>query len=128
MAAYNIFKEDTGRVCAQFEQFNSMYDSLIQVFKKVTDESYIPGVQLKFEKPIAKVAPALRSAKEKRISGIKHNPKLRSFLEKYDLLELEAVLNDQGVELNDILEMDQDEIESIGIERYRDRKSLLRAI
>ena len=125
MVAYNIFKEDSVEVSAQFEQFNMHYENLAAVFEDVTNDVYKPGVQISCEKPVAKVLPVPRDSK---IARNVVNPEFNAFLEKYNLTDLEEMLEENGVTLDDVLEMDREEIKLLGIKAYRQRKLLFEAI
>ena len=46
------------------------------------------------------------------------------FLHAYNLLDLQELLLGKGVELHDVLQMDSDEMEDIGIKVYKLRKRL----
>ena len=53
--------------------------------------------------------------------------KLQKFLETHGLLELLNLFLKEGVELDDVLQMTDEEMKEVGIKSYKLRKSLLRA-
>ena len=53
--------------------------------------------------------------------------KLQKFLETHNLQELLNLFLKEGVELDDVLQMTDEEMKELGIKSYKLRKSLLRA-
>jgi hypothetical protein len=127
MVAYSIFKEDPARVTTLFEQFNEKYTKLCEVFQEVTHEGFKPGQQVVAKKPVAPVKPTQRAMPELGVSS-KDREQLQSFLERNSLLELQDVFLKKGVTLEDVLQMDDKEMEAIGIKAYKIRKQLHGAI
>ena len=123
MVAYYIFKEEPDRVTSQFEHFNEQYAKLVRVFEKVTGRAYKPG-----QKSVATVKPIPRPANHKAAPALPPNLELNDFLEKNGISGLRELFAQQGITLEDVLEMDKSEVEDLGIPLYRDRKLLLRAI
>ena len=52
---------------------------------------------------------------------------LHDFLESNNLLELEPIFKREGITLEDILEMKDEEMKKIGIEKYRLRREVMEA-
>lgn len=126
MVAYAIFKEDSERVTSQFELFNEQYSSFVDIFKKVTNLVYKPGSEIVHQKPIAKVSPMSDGRPHKKSDA--SNRELESFLLKYGLVMLGETFQKKNINFEDVLDMDKDEMEEVGITSYKHRKLLWRAI
>ena len=73
MVSYHIFKEDSGRVANDFEQFNTLYGSFANIFKEVTKEDYKPGCKKELKEVGTKSKPYRNSqTQEPQISRV-HN-------------------------------------------------------
>ena len=49
MVAYHIFMEDRDKVTSRFEQFTNLYSRFADIFKEITEETYIPGCKYELE-------------------------------------------------------------------------------
>merc|ERR1712013_653485 len=76
----------------------------------------------------AAVKPIPRPANHKAAPALPPNLELNDFLENNGISSLREFFLQKGITLDDVLEMDKNEVEELGIPLYRDRKLLLRAI
>jgi len=127
MVAYNIHKEESAQVTALFEQFNVNYQSLETIFVEITGIKYNPGIKNEIQKPIARVFPLSKGVKEDTSQALTMND-LHDFLAKHDLIRLEEFFNKKDITFDDVLEMDMEEMELVGIKPYKNRKFLWKAI
>ena len=127
MSSYYIFKEDSERVTAQFEQFNSHFQKYSEIFEKITGRKYKPGEEISYKKPTAKVSPLMTKKPEEDTSN-QLNTNLLTFLHRYNLMALKEVFQRQSIDLEDVLGMQKDEMEEIGITTFKLRKQLWAAI
>ena len=123
LVAYQVYKEQPERVNTTFAEFNVQFEQLQVVFKDVTGQRFKPGQKLP-DIPVAEVKPTAREP----IMGQEDRDGLCAFLRKHRLLEIQELLFNKGVTLVDVLEMDVQEVEELGIQAYRLRKHLKRAI
>jgi hypothetical protein len=123
MVAYEIHRQKTEWVTAQFEQFNMNYNELVHIFAQITGEQFKPGAKPAPQKRVAAVRPVPRKVEDR--SG----QQLQAFLGKCSLGHLGEGLGRRGVTLEDLLEIsDDEEMMSVGIKAYKDRKKLQKAI
>ena len=127
MSSYYIFKEDSERVTAQFEQFNNHFQKYSEIFEKITGRKYRPGEDISYKKPTAKVSP-LKTKRPEEDSSNQLNTNLITFLRRYNLMALKEVFQRQSIDLEDVLGMQKDEMEEIGITTFKLRKKLWAAI
>ena len=129
MVAYSIFKEDQDRVTILFETFNRHFAKLNQVFEEVTGEAFKAGQEITLpSKPVAPVKPVPRNIKPVLQVSNEERRKLQVFLERHQLEELTDVFQREGVTLNDVLSMNDDDMKDIGIGTFSLRRSLKMAI
>ena len=114
MVAYSIYNSDFDRVTKLFEQFNEQFSNYMSVFQRVTSQEFIAGRGLEGISDEAQL-------EEPRAE-------LHDFLSKTGLLHLKSMFEEEGILLNDILKMDNDEMKEIGLANYKDRKALKDAI
>lgn len=126
MVSYYIFREDSARVTSQFEQFNEHFENFSNIFAKVTGTAYRPGCKLICQKPIEKMTHLAKAPEQNARKQLSSD--LHTFLMKNDLTDLEDIFQRKSIELDDVLEMDKNEIEEVGIKTYKQRKHLWRAI
>ena len=129
MVAYSIFKEDQDRVTILFETFNKHFTRLNQVFEEVTGETFQPGQEITLpSKPVAPVKPTVRKIKPVLRVSNEEVEELEMFLARNGLEDLRDVFHREGVKLNDVLSMGDDDMKDIGIQSFSVRKSLKQAI
>jgi hypothetical protein len=126
MMAYAIFKEDSARATSHIEQFNEQFHTFAEIFENVTNSVYKCGRKIVLEKPTAKVIPSLKESAQ--CSSIDQDDTLHAFLAKFNLMDLEDNFRRKNITLEDVLEMDKEEMEEVGIKAYKQRKLLWRAI
>jgi len=82
-------------------------------------------IQEKIANPVGEMA-----RKEKSVLGVSEeaNNELKAFLRNSDLAELEEIFSRSGVTLEDVLEMDDHEMKTVGIGAYKIRKALHKAV
>ena len=114
MVANSLYNSDFDRITQLFEKFNEQYSNYMSVFQRVTSQEFIAGRGLE---GISDEAPL----KEPRAE-------LHDFLSQTGLLHLECMFEEEGIILDDILSMDNDEMKENGIANYKDRKALKNAI
>ena len=127
MSAYSIYKEEPDEVAKHFEHFNEDYEEICKVFKELTSLEFKAGQEVKLLKPVAPVKPVPRESKSDCGLSDLERTKLQKFLETHGLQELLNLFLKEGVELDDVLQMTDDEMKELGIKSYKLRKSLLRA-
>ena len=127
MSAYSIYKEEPDEVAKHFEHFNEDYEEICKVFKELTSLEFKAGQEVKLLKPVAPVKPVPRESKSDCGLSDLERTKLQKFLETHGLQELLNLFLKEGVELDDVLQMTDEEMKELGIKSYKLRKSLLRA-
>ena len=128
MSAYSIYKEEPAEVAKHFEHFNEDFEEICNVFKEVTTSlEFKAGQKVKLLKPVAPVKPVPRESKSDCGLSDLERTKLQKFLETHGLQELVDLFLKEGVELDDVLQMTDEEMKELGIKSYKLRKSLLRA-
>merc|ERR550519_197585 len=79
-------------------------------------------------KSVAPVKPTPRNIKPVLRVSNDEKRDLQMFLERHQLEELKDVFQREGVTLDDVLSMEDDDMKDIGIETFSLRRSLKRAI
>ena len=128
LVAHSIFKDEPDRVTDHFEEFNRDFYKVCNVFKEVTDQDFTAGQEVEVVKPVALVKPMVR---ESRVElGLSDNERvtLLQFLQRHSLQELLAIFLKEGVALQDLLQMTDNDMKNLGIRAYGLRKRLLRVI
>ena len=128
LVAHSIFKDEPDRVTDHFEEFNRDFYKVCDAFKEVTDQDFTAGQEVEVVKPVAMVKPTVRESKAEL--GLSDNERvtLLQFLERHSLQELLAVFLKEGVALQDLLEMTDNDMKGLGIKAFGLRKRLLRVI
>ena len=127
MSAYSIYKEEPDEVAKHFEHFNEDYEEICKVFEEVTNLEFKAGQEVSLLKPVAPVKPVPRESKSDCGLSDLERTKLQKFLETHGLQELLNLFLKEGVGLDDVLQMTDEEMKELGIKSYKLRKSLLRA-
>jgi len=121
----HIYNCEEDKVEEDSDLFNQHYKQYTDSLKVVTGSIYQPGQQPDITKPVLRVKPSFRGSTSGTSSN---NLRLRTFLQDNNIMDLEEHLTRSGITVEDILEMDNDEMTETGIQAYRHRKKLLRAI
>jgi len=103
MVMYFIYQNEPDTVAKEFEKFNRDFYDFQSNFEKIVRESKVPGA---WDQP-----------------NTVHN-----FLEACGLIKYEENFQAQNVRIEDLLDMDDSEMQEIGVKNYRDRKILKKAI
>ena len=142
-AAYSIYKEEPDRVAEHFERFNKEFEQVCEAFKEVTNQAYKPGQEVKITKPLAPVKPIPREPKpqhkqlqQQQLQHQKYQQALtdeeqgdlKQFAGRHQLQELLQIFMREGITLEDVLEMTEDNMKEVGIIKYGLRKRLLEAV
>ena len=144
-AAYSIYKEEPDRVAEHFERFNKEFEQVCEAFKEVTGQVYKPGQEVKIPKPLAPVKPIPREPKpqqqqlqqqqqhqqqQQRQQTLSNQEQvdLEQFAGRHQLQELLQIFMKEGITLEDVLEMTEDNMKEVGIIKYGLRRRLLGAV
>ena len=131
LVAYSIFKEEPDQVTEHFEQFNQDFELMCKAFKEVTKQEFKAGQPVELMKPVAPVKPILRETKSElgpELLEQQEKVKLKQFLERNNLQELLTIFMKEGVTLDDLLEITDEEMKVLGIKSFGVRKRLSRVI
>ena len=126
LSAYSIFKEKPNEVTNHFEQFNKDFDQMCQAFKEVTNQTFQAGQEVQMS--VAPLKPIPREPKAELGLSDEERAKLQQFLERHNLQELFAIFLKEGVALDDVFDMTDQEMKDLGIQAYGPRKRLLKVI
>ena len=132
-AAYSIYKEEPDRVTEHFERFNKDFEEVCEAFREVTGQVYKPGQEVKVTKPLAPVKPIPREPqpqqqKQQQKLSNQEQMDLEQFVGRHQLQELLQTFMREGITLEDVLEMTEDNMKEVGIIKYGPRKRLLEAV
>ena len=117
--SYHTFKNEGEDVCDALNAFNTDFESYVHDFKAITGYDYKPGKELQVKLPVAK------SLLPETDSNAPTSAELLNFLELHGLQNLQRLLENQGVEVDDLLTMTNQEMMDLGIKAYKDRRKLL---
>ena len=133
MVAYHINKKEPDSVTDDFEKFNNNYGKLLKYFEKVTGESFKPGdnldivdnVKAKNRMSIKRSPPPPRIIETPKTDEV--DPDVMAFLQKLKLTELKDIFAKEALTMDDIKEMTNADLKDIGVNLYKQRKSILTA-
>jgi len=116
---YNMMKQEKEKVKEYFHSFTKDYEQYVDMFEKVTGFQYLVGRDLVINLPAAQINP-----KPKEIAA----RKLTSFLKAHNLLELEDLLTSRGIVVEDLVTMTEEDMLAAGIQSYKLRKMMMKAV
>ena len=131
VVAYDIHRQKIDRVEAQFDEFNTNYNQLVNIFAQITGEQFKPGTRPAPKKRVAAVRPVPRDEAGGVLPPVVHQvedrsaQELRGFLGRCGLGHL---VLEEGLTLEELLNMDQEDMKTVGIKTHKDRKKLQQAI
>ena len=118
MVNYHIFKQDLDSVTSDYENFNNNFYELLEVFKSVTGEEFIAG-------DIPDLNQLQVNAKKPYYGEL--NQEMIDFLNNNGLASLKSIFEREELSFEDLKTMDDTELKNIGVEKHKQRKTLIKA-
>ena len=134
MVAYHINKKEPDSVTEDFEKFNKNHERLLKYFEKVTGESFKPGdhnLDL-VDNGKAKIRMSVKGKLSSKVDEIlpkadEIDPDVMAFLQKLNLMDLKNIFAKEALTIDDIKEMTNADLKDIGVDLYKQRKTILTA-
>ena len=148
MVAYHISKADEKAVVDDFEYANSTLRHLLAVFEEVTKEVLTFGdlpslteidrkLQLKDQNSqvlavtnanagAPSPSPSPSTTPQKNVAPFSLEQDLLNLLERLELTDLADIFAREELTMKDVLDMNDDELKSVGIPLFKQRKAIMR--
>ena len=132
MVAYHVYNEELDGVTDEFNRFNQNYEKLVSCFTDVTGLEFkagdIPNPN-SFESKIGPMETKLKLENESLgATPIEIDPEVMSFLRNLNLTELSGIFKREQLTVEDILDMNNQDLQLIGVEKHKQRKAILQVI
>ena len=132
MVAYHVYNEEPDDVTDEFNRFNQNYEKLVSCFTDVTGLEFEAGNMPNPNSLKSKIGPMETKLKLKNVSlgatPIEIDPEVLSFLRDLNLTELSGIFKREQLTVEDILDMNNHELQLIGVEKHKQRKAILQVI
>ena len=136
MVAYRVYNEQPNRVTDEFNRFNQKYEELVACYTDVTGLAFEAGNMPNPNSLKSKIGPMETKLKSKNESPettpTEIDPEVMSFLRDLNLTELIGIFQREQLTMEDILEMNNNELnsmlKSIGVEKFKQRKAIVQVI
>ena len=116
---YHTFKNEEDDVRDALSSFNEDFETYVSDFKRVTGSKYEPGREV--SSSISNAQAHLPSVRKKDTASTK----LDEFLLQHGLQDLQQTLKSQEVDIEDLMEMTHEEMKSVGIRAFRQRRLIM---
>ena len=132
MVAYHVHNEELDGVTDEFNHFNQNYEKLVTCYTDVTGLEFEAGNMPNPNSLKSKIGPMETKLKSKNESpettAIEIDSKVMSFLRDLNLTELIGIFQREQLTMEDILDMNNHELQLIGVEKHKQRKAILQVI
>ena len=131
MVAYHVYNEELDGVTDEFNHFNQNYDKLVSHFTFVTGMAFeagnIPNPNI-LKSKLRPMATQLQLKDEcLGATSIEIDPDVSCFLRDLKLTELSGIFKREQLTMKDIVEMNNNDLLLIGVEKHKQRKAILKA-
>ena len=132
MVAYRVHNEELDSVTDEFNHFNQNIKKLVSCFTDVTGLKFKAGNIPSPKSLKSKIGHMETKLKLKNESlgatPIEIDPEVMSALRDLNLTELSGIFKREQLTVEDILEMNNHDLQLIGVEKHKQRKAILKVI